>query len=100
MCHCWFICVIKSGKTLCLISFYLFDADTRTLLSGLKTYNCWGYSFSLCCFVFVFVSIFIRCFIICTILFFIITSSEVLFLLFRSVFVCLYVSLCVSFTEF
>jgi len=31
---------------------FLFGAGTRFLLSGLKTYNCRRYSFTLCCFAF------------------------------------------------
>jgi len=55
------------------------------------------YSFSLFYFVFLFVCIFIRYFIVCTIMLFIIPSSEVLFLPFRSIFVC---SICKFMREF
>ena len=81
-------CIIKGAKVGLNQFFSRLVLKLGFLLSGLKTYNYGTYWANLCCFVPSFVYVFVSYVMICTILPFVITSSEVLFLLFRSIFVC------------
>ena len=90
--------LLKRGRIVELESvFFLVQCYARFLLSRLKTCNCRRHLFSLRCFMFIFMYILIRHFIVCTVPPFIIPSSEVLFLLFRSIIVC---SICKFMREF
>jgi hypothetical protein len=62
-----------------------------------KTINCREVTIILCCFMFLFLWVIISFLIVCTVLLFVMFVIEVLFLLFRSVFVC---SICKFVGEF